>query len=350
VNTPEPRDPDLSTTARRVRSSPSSQRLHSCWMTSWHPIGRTLGSNLVRAGADGDGLDQHQLASFAIYMECAQGLGVAETGGMPSKLTTRLARHGPRAAFQVRVEDPRLEDVLLKMGFTRAGEDLERSFPDSERIPGVFWNFSRQIGEMLRHQTGESAPRWDVALREVHERLEGRVDWWLSGSAALAVRGIDVVPSDLDLVVGDARATGEALEDILVEPVRQMPGWLARWFGRAFHGALIEWVAEVDPEVDRQGPHEQGPLAQGALEDVVWEGRRIRCTPLRLQLAVAERRGRVEAVETIKASSSSPGKAERPSRQPPSGRLDSGAALVRCALPGGEGTVGDAASGAVAGA
>lgn len=219
---------------------------------------------------------------------------------MPLKVAARLRRDGSRAAFQVRVEDPRLSDVLVKMGFTRVGGDLERSFPDSQRIPAVFDNFSRHIEEMVRHQTGESEPPWEVALREVLKRLEGRVDWWLSGSAALAVRGIDIVPKDIDLVVADARETGEALADILVEPVREMPGWLAGWFGRAFHGALVEWVADVDPEVDSQGPHEQGPEAQRALEDVLWQGHRIRCTPLRLQLAVAERRNRLEAAERIK--------------------------------------------------
>ena len=186
------------------------------------------------------------------------------------------------------------------MGFARVGDNFERSFPDAERILDIFAKFSLHLEEMVRHQTGESTPHWDVALHEVCERLEGRVDWWLSGSAALAVRGIDVLPRDLDLVVSDPHETGEALADILVEPVREMSGWIARWFGRAFHGALIEWVADVDPEVDSWGPHEQGPLAEGTLEDVVWEGHPITCTPLRLQLAVAERRGKLENVARIK--------------------------------------------------
>lgn len=215
-------------------------------------------------------------------------------------ITTQLWREAGRVAFQVRVEDPRLGDVLVKMGFARTGEDLERTFPDSERIPEIFANFSSHLDEMVRHQTGASAPHWDAALRVVCERLEGRVDWWLSGSAALAVRGIDVVPRDLDLVVGDPHLVGAAFEDILVEPVREMRGWIARYFGRAFEGALIEWLADVDPQIDSSGPHEQGPLAEGALEEVIWEEHRIRCPPLGLQLAVAERRGKLEDAQRIK--------------------------------------------------
>ncbi len=214
-------------------------------------------------------------------------------------ITTRLSREAGRAAFRVRVEDPWLGDVLVKMGFARSGENLERTFPDSERIPDIFANFSLHLDQMVSHQTGQSAPHWDVALRVVCERLEGR-GWWLSGSAALAVRGIEVVPRDLDLVVADPHLAGEAFEDILVEPVREMPGWIARWHGRAFHGALIEWLAHVDPQIDSSGPHDQGPLAERTLEDVVWEGYRIRCPPLRLQLAVAERRGKLENARRIK--------------------------------------------------
>ncbi len=93
---------------------------------------------------------------------------------------------------------------------------------------------------------------------------------------------------------------GEAFADILVEPVREMPGWIARCFGRAFQGALIEWLSEVDPQIDSSGPHEQGPLAESALEIVVWEGHKIWCPPLPLQLAVAERRGRLEDAHRIK--------------------------------------------------
>ena len=118
-----------------------------------------------------------------------------------------------------------------------------------------------------------------------------------------------------------------------------MRGWTARWFGRAFHGALIEWVGDVDPEVDRQGPHEQGPLAAGALEDLAWEGHRIRGTPLRVQLAVAQRRGRVETAERSKPPSSSPGTAEPPvgvdgKRKFP-GRLGAIATTPRSSLPAG---------------
>jgi hypothetical protein len=105
---------------------------------------------------------------------------------MGASVTTRLVRDGARASFRVEARDHALDSVLLKMGFTRSADTFVRSFPDSERIPRIYANFSRHIEEMVRHQTGEAAPLWDVALRGVIDRLEGKVGWWLSGSAALA--------------------------------------------------------------------------------------------------------------------------------------------------------------------
>jgi hypothetical protein len=122
-------------------------------------------------------------------------------------------------------------------------------------------------------------------------RVEGSgLEWFLSGSGALALRGLDVSPGDLDFVVDDAHATGRLLDDLLVEPVTEARGWIAKWSGRAFYEALIEWVADVDPAVD-QRPHEQSPDAASRLETVHWEGHTIRATPIDIQLEVSQLRG-----------------------------------------------------------
>ncbi len=127
--------------------------------------------------------------------------------------------------------------------------------------------------------------------------------WWLTGSAALAVRGIRVVPRDIDLVVTtgpEARKLGEILSDWLVEPVQRSEGWIARWFGRAFKESRIEWVGEVEASVDRPEPCDFGPTAARQLQPVEWRGYTIPVPPLDLQLAVSIRRGMVERAEKIR--------------------------------------------------
>lgn len=210
-----------------------------------------------------------------------------------------LEREGVRAEFRVSPRESGAGNLLLAMGFHPKQGAFVRSFPDSDDVPRIFGNFSAHIDEMIRCKSGD-ASKWEHALEVVDARLTGHVDWWLSGSAALAVRGIDVHPRDIDLVVDDARQVGHLLNDILVEPVTRMHGWISDWFGRAFDGALIEWVSDVHADVDTAGPHEQGPAAAKEREPVVWRGREIHCSPLAVQLAVSEVRELNAQAEAIR--------------------------------------------------
>lgn len=212
--------------------------------------------------------------------------------GHPERLARiSLSRDGRVAEFQVTPKEETLGETLLAMGFTPRSATFVRVFADSAVVPTIFESFAANIEEMIRHKRDEVRAPWESALELALQRMSGEVEYWLSGSAALAIRGIPVSPRDIDLVVGDALRAGDLLEDILVEPVTRAEGWVADWFGRAFDGALIEWVSHVHAEVDSSGPHEQGPIAQSRLEPVRWRGYEVRCTPIDLQLEVAEVRG-----------------------------------------------------------
>lgn len=67
-----------------------------------------------------------------------------------------------------------------------------------------------------------------MGLETFIDRVSGTgVGSWLYGSRALAMRGLDVVPGDLDFAVDDGWVVGEALTDLLVEPLTGMEGWVA---------------------------------------------------------------------------------------------------------------------------
>jgi hypothetical protein len=158
---------------------------------------------------------------------------------------------------------------------------------------------------MILQAAGVVPPDWESALESLVQRFirEGISGWWLTGSAALAARGIDVLPRDIDLVVTtgeDAERLGEALSDWLVEPVQHSHGWVARWFGRAFEDARIEWVGEVEDWVDRPEPTEFGPIAAASLQSIKWRDHTIMVPPIELQLAVSTRRGMTERAIKIR--------------------------------------------------
>ena len=54
---------------------------------------------------------------------------------------------------------------------------------------------------------------WQAALCEVLSRLNhGGLTWWLYGSAALAIRGIELDPGDIDIKVSECNLTGKRHE------------------------------------------------------------------------------------------------------------------------------------------
>ncbi len=210
-----------------------------------------------------------------------------------------LERDGSVAQFFVMPRGPAVGDLLVALGFQPKKGHFVRSFLDSDDVPRIFQNFAAHIDEVIRYKNRETSTPWEQALEVAAKRLTGKVDWWLSGSAALAIRGVDSHPRDIDLIVDDAQLTGRLLNDILIEPVTRMHGWVADWFGRAFDQALIEWVADVRAD-KTAGPREDGPAAAVRRERVVWRGHEILCSPLDLQLAVCEARGLIGQAEAIR--------------------------------------------------
>jgi len=222
----------------------------------------------------------------------------------------RYRRHDTAQTSEFRILDvpAGLVPAVRKAAFAAGDGHWSRSFPaDAPHLDRAWANFPRLIGPCLRQIAGLDPVPWQHALAEVCRRLHGAgVDWWLTGSAALAVRGLPVTPIDLDLVVadGDARRVGDLLLDGLIEPVAPVD-WFCRWFGRAALGARVEWVGGVGPAADQPETTDFGPAAAALLEVVRWQGHPVRVPPLHLQRAVSVRRGLDERVRLIDTRASS---------------------------------------------
>lgn len=90
---------------------------------------------------------------------------------------------------------------------------------------------------MIEQAAGVEKVLWDHTLLALLRLFDGHeLDWWLLGSTALAVRGLDVAPHDVDLIVADNAVfkVEEMLLDHLVQPVVSTPGWVHNSFARAF--------------------------------------------------------------------------------------------------------------------
>jgi hypothetical protein len=237
-------------------------------------------------------------------MAAPAGRGGGRYGTVSATSDLRLV--GDRAQFVVRTDDPGFRGALRELAFAQEDESsFVRSFPfEAPGLQESYLRFKVTLEEMLGQAAGRRIPPWEEALDAVARRLRPlHANWFLTGSAALAVRGIDVVPRDLDLVAAEAATIADGLGDVLIEPVSaSRPGTsIARYTGRGFLRVRIEWLAEVDPAVDvYASPNEHGPEAASRLEAVRWADHELSLVPVDLQLAVAERRGLQERAEAIR--------------------------------------------------
>lgn len=231
----------------------------------------------------------------------------AEEGGgeFVSELETSVEEQGGRARFLVAAREPAYRDRLLHMGYLPAGDGRRfatRWFVASPATGRYYQRFAASIEAMVLQSARLVPVPWHAALHEALSRLSrSGLTWWLYGSAALAIRGIEVEPGDIDINVSDCKLAGKIFDDLLITPVEQLDGWVARCAGRAFSDAIIEWLsgplADLD---DPQAPHEQGPFIEPYLEGIAWQGHTVRVPPLDAQLRVCEQRGLTERADLIR--------------------------------------------------
>jgi hypothetical protein len=224
----------------------------------------------------------------------------------PFALRTRVEERDGAARFVIEGADARAADRLPRLGYLPAGDGrfATRWFPDAADARRRHERFAAALEPMVLQSARLAPVPWEDALLEALGRLDGSgVRWWLYGSAALAVRGLAVAPGDVDLHVSDAHRAGRLFDDLLVTPVERLDGWVARWVGRAFCGAIVEWLAEPNAALDDPAaPHEQGPYVASAIEVVAWRGHRVPVPPLAAQLRTCERHGRRERAALIRAA------------------------------------------------
>lgn len=208
-----------------------------------------------------------------------------------------------QTAFIIADLDPMYHQAALDLNYSPIPVGFAKTHPaDTPGLGQIYQQFARWAEPMILQTAGAEPVPWEQALHTFLDRIEGEsLNWWLGGSAALAVRGAAISPRDIDLIVDDtsAQRLGAILWDHLVEPVLPVQGGFCRWWGRAFLDARLEWVGGVEAHVDQPEASDFGPAAARRLETIEWHGHPIRVPPLDLQLQVSTRRGLHERVAQI---------------------------------------------------
>jgi hypothetical protein len=110
--------------------------------------------------------------------------------------------------------------ALVELGF---GPDLVRRYPPGTRhFDRAVANLRQWLDEMVRQRMTGAAPGWAGALGDLLDRAgQARVPHVVVGSLALAVRGVDARPGDIDVITTVEGA------DALGTPIGM--SWSSRW-------------------------------------------------------------------------------------------------------------------------
>lgn len=205
--------------------------------------------------------------------------------------------------FRVSDFDPKYTDVLRKTFYTQEGDSYTKSFPRSARYLDKIKAYYAAHAPQMFDQIGYFVPiPWEQALYEFAGIMaEHGIDWWLTGSCAVCIRGIALEPHDIDAMIAsaDADKVAEVFQDHLIEPLVDTGGWVTKDFGVVFRHAMIDIASDPAASLDDPEPADCGPYAREHLEVVTWRGLAIKVPPLRLSLAVNQRRGRLDRVQAI---------------------------------------------------
>jgi hypothetical protein len=206
--------------------------------------------------------------------------------------------------FIISEVDAGYHPVLKHMFYHEQDGVFMKRFPShAPYLDTCYRNFTQHLETVLLHMADIERVPWERALEALLEILSDmNVDWWLGGSAALAVRGVPIIPHDID-VITDRSGTiqiRDRFQDYLFEPIVDVTNWICKIFGRLFLYAAIDVAGDVESTVDIPEPTDFGPYAASRLERVTWRGYLIYVPPVDLQLRQNVRRGLTDRVQKIK--------------------------------------------------
>ncbi|MGH9209725.1 MAG: hypothetical protein ACRD2C_03485 [Acidimicrobiales bacterium] len=229
-----------------------------------------------------------------------------------------------RTRFETRIEDGRrlvsaldvpsdyehslIHGLEFGVAFSADEADTERKrfvweYPaNAPGWPDAARNWVADGPGMLDQKHGVRPADWETGLAWIAGILDGiEADWFVIGSAALAVRSMDVRPGGIDVVLDEAGADrlGPHVDAGVLRPVIDSGGWeVATRSGLLFRGCIISIVGGMH---DQRRPRPWDSEARAALEAITWQDRSLRVPPLDAMLLQARAMYRNDHVRAILA-------------------------------------------------
>ena len=210
---------------------------------------------------------------------------------------------GSDIRFEISDFDMKYEKVLKMCFYKKDGDKFYKNFPQKyPYIETIQKNFSLYGRKMFDQLGYFSNVPWDKALYEFCLIAKNEnIKWWLTGSCASCLRGIEFNPHDVDIMIdsSDVNKIIDMYSEYLIEPIINTNGWLTKDFGVLFLNARIDIASDPVEELDNPVPIDCGPTARDNLEKIDWNGFKLYIPPIEYQLNANRLRKRTNRVKLI---------------------------------------------------
>ena len=214
-----------------------------------------------------------------------------------------FVRNNDIVTFRVSNFSPPIEEALQLCFYEKNENSYIKNFPASTpHLEKIMAHYEKYAEEMFLQVVYQHSIPWEKGFLEFLKRVNNsNVDWWLTGSCAACIRGINIQPHDIDIMV-DSQSVELVIElfrDEIIEPIVDTNGWITKDFGVLFMHCRIDIASDPQSSVDEPEPVDFGPYAKSKLETITWNGYEVRIPPIELQLSVNKRRQRIERAKLI---------------------------------------------------
>lgn len=195
------------------------------------------------------------------------------------------------------------KNVLEDDFMMKEGDVLYKTFSkETANIEIISKNFQSNFERVVLQRSGKEKANWQSSLKIVCEKLKNKdVNWYVSGSCALALRGIEVQPKDLNLIfdLKDLEVVKELFKTETVLPIIHCDDWVLEEIGALYIESSVDVAFGLKDILNEPEPLDSSPYSMNNLEDIEWNGYTIKIPPVHTSLNINKRRKRLERVKLI---------------------------------------------------
>lgn len=134
-------------------------------------------------------------------------------------------------------------DYFTSSLWWQVGSSFIKPYDNVKDFPYCAENFSKYGETAVRQQLKLVPAPWEKALDRLLPEMEALgVDFYLHGSAAMALHGIDITPKDINIIIpnsSDFDKVREHFHKLAIKPFERCDNWLMSGLGEIFLDAVI---------------------------------------------------------------------------------------------------------------